>query len=184
MGSVTKLSSDYVLKEEINLSKNKKQFLVVNLLSVLLVIPPLPLLYFIEFESFDILLPIIGLGIFIVMIMIHEWIHGLFFKKYSNTKVTYKFHGWAASASTPGIYYYKNSYMVIGLAPAVIINSILLILFIVIEPFRLMLLILLAMHLSGCAGDFYVIFKMRKLMKNALIEDTGVGMNIFVSEAQ
>lgn len=122
------------------------------------------------------------LGLDYSSFIIHEWIHGLFFKHYSKQKVKYKFHGWAASASTPGVFYYKKSYIVIGLSPAVIINGILLIIFFLVEPARVMTFILLAMHFSGCAGDFYVVYKLRKYSKETLVEDTGVGMNLFTKQ--
>jgi hypothetical protein len=182
MGSLLSLPNDYDLKEEINLMTNKKQFFYVNLWSVLVIFPVLLLLFFVDFDHFEIFDLFIGFGLFFLIIIIHEWIHGLFFKHYSKQKVKYKFHGWAASASTPGVFYYKKSYIVIGLSPAVIINGILLIIFFLVEPARVMTFILLAMHFSGCSGDFYVVYKLRKYSKETLVEDTGVGMNLFTKQ--
>ena len=169
----------YQLSKEINLEKNKTHFLLVNLFSLLLVLPVLPLLYFVDFSQFDLILFLIGFLAFFVIIMIHEWIHGIFFNHYSKKKVKYKFHGWAFSASTPNTFYVKSAYLVIGLAPAVIINGILLILFFIFKDLRIMLFFILALHFSGCAGDFYVTLLISKYPKDTMVEDTGVGMLIF-----
>ena len=169
----------YKFSKEINLEKNMNHFVLVNLFSLLVLLPVLPLLYFVDFKNFDISLLLIGFLAFFVIIMIHEWIHGIFFYHYSKKKVKYKFHGWAFSASTPNTFYVKHAYFVIGLAPAVIINGILLILFFIFKDLRLMFFFILALHFSGCAGDFYVTLLISKYPKDTIVEDTGVGMLIF-----
>lgn len=169
----------YRFSKEINLEKNKKHFIWVNIVSVFLLIPVLPLLLLIDFSTIEMRYILLGFLLFFVVIMIHEAIHGFFFKYYSKKKVKYQFHGWAFSASTPNTFYRKGAYLVIGLAPAVIINSILLILFFIFKDIRLLLFFVILLHFSGCAGDFYVTFMLRKYAKDTLVEDTGVGMLIF-----
>ena len=169
----------YQLFNQINLEKDKKHFFRVNILSLLVILPVLPLLIFMDFKDIDFILLLSGFVGFIPIIVLHEWIHGIGFHYYSKQKVKYKFHGWAFSASTPGILYRKISYFIIGLAPAVIINVILLVLFFISEDFRLMYFMMILLHTSGCAGDFYVTVMLVKYQKNTLVEDTGIGMLIY-----
>lgn len=186
MKSYDYVPKGYQLSYDLHLLNNTGVFVLINLLSVVIILPLLPgFLLFDWSEMFDhrsIVSGILFLLVFamIAMVVVHELIHGFFFRKFSGKKVTYKFHGWAASASTPGIYYRKKYYLIIGLAPAVILNILFLLgSFLLPSVFGLMSYLLLVVHISACAGDFYVAWILRKYKEDTYIEDTGIGMKIY-----
>ncbi|ERJ11007.1 DUF3267 domain-containing protein [Haloplasma contractile] len=169
----------------IDMKDNKKEFVLLNALSFIAIIPfffilgakGLTLKITSLWHLVGILLFFVG---YILIIIIHEFIHAYFFKRNSKVRVTFKFHGFAASASVPGVYFQKKHYRIVALAPFVIITSVCLpFLFTLTGGAFLILYFIFAMHFSGCVGDFYVFYKLLKMPKETLIEDYGVGMRFF-----
>ncbi|MBN2877978.1 MAG: DUF3267 domain-containing protein [Bacilli bacterium] len=190
-GSVHELPQGYTLAYEVDLMKDKKMLLWINLLAVLMIIP-FVILYFIiinyttkdlNFDNYS-GIPSWKLLAFvaamILYIVIHEAIHGIFFKKESNGKLKFTFNGIMASASIPDHYFYKKPYLVAGLAPAVIMSVVFIVpLFFLDQLDFLLLYMLFVIHLSGCIGDFYISFKLRKYPEDTLIQDYGMGMKFY-----
>lgn len=180
--SFSVLPNDYQAAAHINL-KSTKLIVSLNLWSLVLLVPFLlgiyiyfqinPILNPVMFFGFDLLM---YLGLVLLLLVIHELIHGIFFKLGTDEKVTYKFHGWAISASVKGIYFYKNHYLITGLAPFIIISALLIISMFIFPMHAFMLYIILAIHTAGCIGDFYVVLKLLKYNKDTLIHDYGIGM--------
>lgn len=181
MKSVLGKPEGYELKYDLDLQRNKKVFLLLNVLSIVIVLPFLFGLVWFDFSTLGQFEFFFIFPAFLVIIIIHEWIHGFFFHRYSHTKVKYQFHGWAFSASTPGYLYLKANYLIVGLAPAVILNTLLLLLSIFLpSPYNLLSYLVLILHFSGCVGDFYVTSVLMKYPKDTYVEDTGVGMKFYV----
>lgn len=174
-------------KEVLNINlRNKKIFVFLNVASVLLILP-FVLAYIIYLElnpdsspvKFEVLSILMYVSIALIIIFVHELIHGIFFKLGTKEKISYKFHGWAASASVEGIYFYKNHYILTGIAPFILITPLLVASIYSFPTHSLGFYILLAMHTSGCIGDFYVIFKLLKYSPDTLIHDYGIGMTFY-----
>ena len=118
----------------------------------------------------------------VATLMIHELIHGLFFKVFAPDRpVKYGFHWYALSATSPGTKYSKGKFLWIGIAPFVFITIGLSVLFglgfLTIPSY----IFLASMHTAGCIGDFYFCILLLLAPKGILIEDTGVGM-VFYQE--
>ncbi len=175
------LPSNYDCIKKIDMKNNRKEYILINVLTNVIFIPFLIGLAFIEVEftisPLGILAFLIGV---IITIIIHELIHAFFFRIGNKVKVKYKFHGFAASASVPDVYYQKRHYIIITLAPFLILNIlyILLILFLSDGLFYLVYFIF-AFHLSGCVGDLYVFSKLFMMPKETLIQDYGIGMRFY-----
>ncbi len=184
--SHSSLPENYVLDYSINLDTDKKMMILLNVMSLVMILPfALGIILYnifsqsaFEFRLYltDALITVVG---FLVIIMIHEFIHGIFFKLGTDEKVNYKFHIYAFSASVKGVYFYKKHYLLTGLAPFIIITPILILLMFLLPAYAYMIYLVIAIHTSGCIGDFYVAYKVLKYPKEALIEDYGVGMNIY-----
>lgn len=186
MKSTDQLPLEYEIAYEINLEKNKKIFWFLNIASLLALVPfvLLAILFQLEFQL-EIYTMAILIPMMIGSIIIHELIHGLFFKLGTPHKVKYQFHGWAASASVPGVYFSKSHYLKVGLAPAVLLNTLLVGLILVLPTAWLFpLYVTLAVHFSGCVGDFYVATLLTKYDSSTLIEDTGVGMKLYTKKIE
>ena len=177
---ILNLPSEYNEIKTIDLQKNTKLAILVNGLSLVLalavfliglLIQPMSL----NFQSpFFILIPML-----IVYIVLHEFVHGVFFKKYSGEKAKYGFTGLYAFAKSSA-YYNKREYIMISLSPIVILGVILLILNIVLNTaWFWWIFIIQIVNISGAAGDLYVTFVMGKMPADILIKDDGVSMTIY-----
>ncbi len=181
MKSYLGIPEGFILKYDLDLANNRGAFIVLNVLSIVIILPFLLGFALFDFDTLGTFDLFFILPIFLVIIVIHEWIHGIFFHRFSGAKVKYQFHGWAFSASTPGYTYLKKYYYIIGLAPAVILNTALILLSVLLPaPYDLLSYFVFIIHFSGCAGDFYVSVWMLKYPKETYIEDTGVGMKFYV----
>lgn len=190
--SYDQLPAHYVLDYDLDLLKNKKAFIWLNIWSVLLLIPFLVFLgpvftyAFPNGDAFELLYtPFLFLLATIAIIVVHEGIHALFFKRATKHKVKFQFHGWAFSASVPNVYFRKFDYLLVGLSPFVILTLVFALLEIILPtPMFFFIYLLLTLHTSSCIGDFYVIYKLCKYPPETLIEDTGVGMRFFIPTPQ
>lgn len=176
------------LLQEINLMDDKKVILWLNIASL-----PLLLFFGILFSfiasnlvtisvtgvfSFSNLL--MFLLAFILLIIIHEGIHGLFFKVFNPTgKVKFGFKNGMAYATSPNSYYSKVAFAWIILAPFTLISSGLAVLIMLGFLNPVVYILLAATHGSCCVGDFYFIWLLIKSPKNCLIEDTELGINFY-----
>jgi len=188
------LPEGYKIDYSIDLLKNRKKLIMINFLGLALAIPVV-LAYILvivfttktldlsemEISTVQMLVFIIVL---IAYIFLHELTHAIFFKLATKSKVKFGFHGIMASASVPGIYFYKKPYLIAGLAPAVIFTVIFVIFMFFLDNIDLLLLfIVFASHFTGCVGDFYIAYKLKKYPDDTLIEDTGTGMKFYIKSA-
>ncbi len=189
MKSVEKLPEGYNEICAIDLQKNKKLAVFVNLLAIiialLLVVPmcfivPISSLFSMESGLRNYMIRFVVLLILIILYMVlHELVHGIAMKICGTQKVKYGFTGMYAFAGSSD-YYDKTAYIFIALAPVVLWGVVIFIvnLFVVNEWFWVVYFIQI-MNLSGAAGDLYVTVKFSRLPKDVLIQDYGVGMKVF-----
>ena len=173
----------------IDLQKDKKMALVVNLLAiviaVLLVVPmhfavPIFSLFSMENGLQNYLLRFGALIVLMVVYMIlHELVHGVAMKICGTKKVKYGFTGMYAFAGSKD-FYDKKSYIFIALAPVVLWGIVLAVInpFVPVEWFWVVYMIQI-INLSGAAGDFFVTVKFSQLPRDILIQDYGVGMKVY-----
>ena len=186
--SYKELPSDYALNDSIDLENNKKAFFIMNIGSVVLFIIVMFIWVFLfgALSFSDPIAMFILLGLFVLNIVIHEWIHGIFFKIGHGDNVQFKFHGFAASASIPDRYFSKKHYLLVGIAPFIFL-MILYSLFSIFayqylsDSYQFVSAVLIAIHISGCMGDFYVCLKLLKKNQNTLVQDYGVGMRFYTN---
>lgn len=94
----------------------------------------------------------------VFVLVLHEGIHALFFWVYSRQKPVVGFKGAYAYAAMPGWYFPRNQFMVIGVAPLIVI-SLIGVLFLAILPLSSINLVLVALviNTSGAVGDLFVV---------------------------
>ena len=124
--------------KEVNISKNKVILILLNLLGFGLFILSVPIFSKLagllmglrlgripDEVQFTITGPdiLVFLLIMVATLVIHELIHGLFFKAFAPDRpVKYGFHWYALSATSPGTKYSKGKFLWIGIAPFVFIT--------------------------------------------------------------
>lgn len=170
--------------KEINLLDNKKLMLQLNIAALIL----LPLFCGIFWLIIKIFLPITGnafslfsLFLYLFLIFIHEGIHAIFFKLF-NPKGTVKFglKNGAAYATSPNSFYSKGKFAVICLAPFFLISLTLFLLCLSNNLSPAAFYAVAGLHGASCVGDFYWCCLLLKTPKNALVEDTEQGLNLYL----
>lgn len=190
--TVINLPSDYVEIRRINLQKDKKLAILLNALAFVIAILMIIVgLIFVPFSMYDyygvtansleriMLKPLLLTVAMFFYFILHEVIHGIFMKIFSGVKARLGFtgiYGYAASDA----YFGKSSYLVITLAPVVILGLILLSLNICFSSQWFWFFYLLQIfNVSGATGDLYVTLIMSKMSKDVLTRDTGISMSIY-----
>ena len=189
MNAAEKLPEGYREIYDIDLQKNKKAALTVNLLAVviavLMIVPmhfvvPVSSMFSMENGMKNYILRFGVLLVLIILYMIlHELVHGIAMKICGTKKVKYGFTGMYAFAGSKD-FYDKKSYIFIALAPVVLWGIVLAVVnsFVQYEWFWVVYMIQI-FNLSGAAGDLFVTVKFSRLPGDILVQDYGVGMKVY-----
>ena len=189
MKAVENLPDGYKEIYAIDLQKNVKMAVLVNLLAIvvalLLVVPmhfvvPISSMFSMEGGMQRYLIKFgILIILMIVYMILHELVHGIAMKICGTKKVKFGFTGMYAFAGSKD-YYDKKSYIFIALAPVVFWGIVLAVInpFVSVEWFWIVYLIQV-INLSGAAGDLFVTAKFSRLPSDSLIQDYGVGMTVY-----
>jgi hypothetical protein len=115
-----------------------------------------------------------------VAIFVHELVHGAFFWLYSRSRPRFGFRGGYAYAAAPGWFFPRRQYLVIALAPLVLL-SILGMVLVAIVPAGAIVAILfgLVANAAGAVGDMWIAFKVMRERRKIVVEDLGDGMNFY-----
>jgi len=192
MKSLSALPPNYRQIFSVNLQKDKKAALLVNLIAlaiaVIMIVPmhllqPIHTLFSMEegmtayFLRFAVLL-----GGSLLYIVLHEAVHGIAMKLCGTKKVRFGFTGMYAYAGSED-YYSKRPYLFIALAPIVVFGVLLAVLqFFVPASWSWVVYFIQITNISGGAGDLYVTFKFSRMPSDILVQDSGVGMTVYSAE--
>lgn len=173
----------------VNLQRDKKTALIVNIAALILMVIFVIIGLFIVPISYTFvndgsivtvwLKTIAVLAGMIVYFILHELVHGITMKYYGAKKVKYGFTGLYAFAGCDE-YFSKKPYIVIALAPIVVWGVVLAAACCFVpKSWFWAVYFIQVMNLSGAAGDLYVTYKFSKFPKDILIKDTGVEMKVY-----
>lgn len=178
---IHELPEGFSLIREIDMQKDKKLAVLLNVLALLIgavvliigvLIVPLSITINLQF----LILLLLAMVVYMVG---HEFVHGIFFKKFSGKKAHFGFTGLYAYAGSDA-YFTKKQYIIIGLAPIVVFGILFLILNILLPVrFFWFVYLLQGMNLSGAAGDLYVAILMKRLPADTLTFDSGIAMQFY-----
>lgn len=130
---------------------------------------------------FDPILFVISLvAVFVIIIVMHELLHGIFFWIFSHQPPKFGLRGWYAFASAPGWFFPRRQYLVIGLAPVVCISALGLIL-LALLPVEAVMLALFAVIINAASsvGDLWIIIRLIFERGPVAVEDVGDGMYFY-----
>lgn len=189
MKAVAHLPEYYKEILRIDLQKDKKLALIVNILAIViaavLAVPahfvvPIFSLFNMESGFGNYLLRFAVLLVAIVLYMVlHELVHGAVMKLCGTKKVKYGFTGMYAFAGSDD-YYDKKAYLIIALSPVVLWGILLAVWSCFVSPEWFWVIYLVQItNLSGAAGDLFVTVKFLKLPKDILVKDYGVSMVVY-----
>lgn len=131
----------------------------------------------VEIPLSALLVLILGMAISIVL---HELVHGAFFWFFSHSRPRFGFRGGYAYAAAPGWFFPRRQYVVIGLAPFVVLSAIGMIL-VIFVPLEILAALLMAMtaNAAGSVGDLWIVFLAIRQRRNIIVEDLGDGMDFY-----
>lgn len=189
MNSLQSLPAAYTELYRVDLQKDKKIALFINLLAlgigVIMAVPmhfyvPITTVFDMEqgFGAYFLRFGVLLVGTILYMVC-HELIHGVTMKWCGTKKIKYGFTGMYAFAGSDD-YYDKSSYITIALAPVVVFAVVFGVLnFLVPVQWFWVVYLLQITNISGAAGDAYVTVKFSKMPKDILVQDSGVGMTVY-----
>ena len=189
MKAIGVLPEDYGEIYSLNLQKDKRTAIIVNLLALAIAaVMAVSMNFFVPVTSvFDMsggivryFLRLAALIVLMVLYMVlHELVHGIAMKLCGTKRVKYGFTGLYAFAGSED-YYDKKSYIFIALAPIVLWGTVLAAVnfFVPTEWFWIVYMIQL-INISGAAGDLFATVKFSRMPKDILIQDSGVSMRVF-----
>ena len=189
MKAIGVLPEDYGEIYSLNLQKDKRAAIIVNLLALAIAaVMAVSMNFFVHVASFfdmsggivRYFLRLAALIVLMVLYMVlHELVHGIAMKLCGTKRVKYGFTGLYAFAGSED-YYDKKSYIFIALAPIVLWGTVLAAVnfFVPTEWFWIVYMIQL-INISGAAGDLFAAVKFSRMPKNILIQDSGVSMRVF-----
>ena len=183
MYSIKTLPENYQPHSTIDLEKNKKQYSIVNGLSMVLAAATALPMWLLAPESAPFMPGLSGLLVvmagFIAYIILHEAVHGVCFWYFSKEKPHF---GWKSvyAYAASDCYYRKGPYLIIALAPVVLWGVVLALLAALLPaewywPVQLIQL----MNISGAAGDLYVTCLFLRMPKDIWVIDAGINMQVF-----
>lgn len=192
MKSTLQLPGHYRPVMQLDLLQNKKQALLVNLLSLaigllvfwlgVLIVPLGMVFQTVRHLGSWLVFWLVLLGLSIVYMVLHELVHGIFMKFYAKAPVKFGLTSLYAYAGS-NAYFPRGPYLVIAMAPVVIWGLVLLVLcwqlpviwFWLVYPIQIF-------NLAGSAGDLYVTARFSRLPRDILVQDTGVRMQVYAPE--
>jgi hypothetical protein len=138
-----------------------------------------------EIRGFQGLLVLAGLVVLIAVMMVaHEAIHGLFFWAYTGERPVFGLRGLYAFAGAPRWYIPRGQYVIIGLAPVVVITILGLVLLLVTpSPAVLVVVGAVALNAAGSIGDLIVVVWLLARPPATLARDTGDAVTVYQSAA-
>lgn len=190
MNSYEVLPEGYEQSISLDLQKDKKLFLLVNGLGVLIGVVMvllgcfhLPVLMMMVGSFWQVEFRLLAVGLcMVVYIVLHEAVHGVFMWKYSGKKPSFGFTLAYAYAGSE-VYFAKHPYLVIALAPVVIWGLVLgVACALAPETWFWPIYFIQIANLSGAAGDLYVFWRFSRLPADILVQDTGVSMTVFTKK--
>ena len=118
--------------------------------------------------------------VYLGMIVLHEVVHGFFFWIFTRERPKFGFRGLYAYAGAPRWFFSKRPYLLIGLAPLVLISlaGFIAMLFVPGE-WIFPILLFITLNASGAVGDIYAFFWILPKPDDILVRDFGDRMEIY-----
>lgn len=169
----------------IDLQRDKKPALIVNVLALVIAAVMAAVgAFLVPFGSAlreaGMITALILLLSIVAYMLLHELVHGICMRLFGSGKVKYGFTGMYAFAGS-GSYFAKGPYIVIALAPVVVLGAVLLGLNLYFSggaAFWVVYIVQIC-NVGGAAGDIYVTFRFMRLPKDILVQDSGVAMTVY-----
>jgi hypothetical protein len=123
-------------------------------------------------------------AITIFVMVVHEFIHGVFFWLFTRSKPKYGFKGAYAYAAAPDWYIPRNQFLVIGLAPLIVLTLLGLVsLRFLPAPGIFMVIFGMTLNAAGAVGDIFIVGLALRKPASCLFRDIGTSITLYRKHA-
>lgn len=182
--STQTLPVGYIQSGQIDLKKDKRLAILLNIGAFIVFIPMFYLLPgfaalvrpgITNFSGTITIGNVLGaLGLTVVVLIIHEIIHGLFFWIFSHGRPVFALRPLYAYAGAPTWFFPKRQYAITALGPLIIIGAVgLLLLLLAPISWIPMIAFLVALNTGGAMGDLLAFIRLLKCSPTSFTNDTG-----------
>jgi hypothetical protein len=122
-----------------------------------------------------------------LVMITHELVHGAFYWRYSGRRPIIGIKGPSLYAAAPtGVYFPRNQYLVVGLAPLVLLTLVGLLMMMVVPLAAVPIFMLfITFNAAGAAGDLLiVVWLLLSYSPDTLFQDAGTGTTVYGPEYQ
>lgn len=133
----------------------------------------------------SIVLPIIDAVVaFVLVMLIHEFVHGVFFWWFSGQRPTFGIKGlFVYAAEPPEVYFPRNQYIIVGIAPLVLLTLVGLLLMLIVPIVAAPILSLfIVFNAAGAAGDLIMAVRLISYSHDTLMQDRDTGVIVYGPE--
>ncbi len=199
MNAIKHLPPDYRLAWTIDLAKNRRLLVILNIFGIALFVPALLLfgrlitvmrpdlggpsgvVLGLGEGSTGTLLQIAGIFIaYVLVLLLHEGFHGIFFWAFTGKAPEFAFKLSYAFAAAPTWFIPRRQYWIVALAPLVGVSAVgIAMLPLLPEGWILAWLIALSGNVAGAVGDLYVLLRLWGAPANTLVNDRGDAISFY-----
>ena len=199
LSSTQTLPEGYFQTCEINLAKNKKLAVLLNVAGfIIFVVTFVLLILFLRWSrpgtligtittksNLSVILVLAGLILLTTLnLILHELIHGFFFWVFTRSKPVDAVHLAYAYAAAPDLFIPVRQYWIIGLAPLVTLDAIGLLLILTAPAAWLLIIVfLITLNTGGAVGDLWITAHLLRVSPACLVKDIGDGVYFFEPRA-
>ncbi|MDH4208998.1 MAG: DUF3267 domain-containing protein, partial [Anaerolineae bacterium] len=125
-----------------------------------------------------------GVVAFFLVTLIHELVHGLCYWRFSGQRPKFGIKGpYVYVAAPPNVYFPRNQYLTVGLAPLLLLTVLGWLLTTVAPPFALPTLIFFVVfNAAGSAGDLLMSVYLLSYSSETFMQDRGTGVSVYRPE--
>jgi hypothetical protein len=127
-------------------------------------------------------LPLVEVVVAILLtVVIHELVHSLFYWWLAKRRPTFGIKGLFPYAAAPaGVYFPRNRYLMVGIAPFVLLTAMgLLLMLIAPAPALSILSLFIVFNAAGAAGDLLIVLRLLSFPAETLMQDQDTGVVVY-----
>jgi hypothetical protein len=116
-----------------------------------------------------------------LVMLIHEVVHGLFYWQFSGKRPTVGIKWMFVYVAAPSdVYFPRNQFLIVGLAPLVLLTLVGLLLMLIVPVVLVSIVILfVALNAAGAAGDLLMVARLLSYSPNTLMQDVDTGVVVY-----
>ena len=121
---------------------------------------------------------------FVLVMLIHELVHGVFYWWFAGQRPTFGITWLGVYVEAPSeVYFPRNQYLIVGIAPLVLLTLVGLLLMVIVPVVVVPILILfIAFNAAGAAGDLIMAVCLLSYSPDTLMQDSDTGVTIYGPE--